>query len=136
MTLYKKGEEILKNSCTGRIKVLLDEWGQDIVIYKQTEDVYTDVYGYTAKADISLAGSTVEIIGIFVSDDFFSQDSLSAGGFQNGFLYTYSDQVEIGDVVALKRDDNKNKFYKVEQQQVIGMTQAVTYRYSISAVEK
>lgn len=138
MTFYAGIENNLKNLTEESLKVLEYYYGIDLFVYKQTENEYSEVYGISSGAQVDDAYATEKIIGILIGDDFFETDKTQAGTFQEGWLYTRSDKVDVGDVISVKRfDDNqpsKSRKYKVTYFQALGTTVAIIGRWKLSAL--
>jgi len=134
---YALIENNLKNLAEEELRVLEQIWGIEIYVYRNQEDIATEVYGIDAGARLTDAYDTTKITGILVGDDFFAADAQFAGTFQEGWLYTLSDYVEVNDIVAPKRFDDvspRDRKYKVEKLQSLGMTTSIMKRFRLSAL--
>lgn len=105
--------------------------GHGISVTKNIKVKRTSGYGTLAG---SKATSSFEIKGVITGNEFATVDSLHAGLFDTGWLYTTSDQVNVGDEVAIAREDGRERKYTVETKTALGSTRAVFTRHRLAAL--
>ena len=104
-----------------------------VSIYRVVKDVHTDVYGREAGEEGK--NKVAEIDCLLVGDDFFPSDSYAAGTFQEGWMYTTSDKVQVGDRVELLRPaSDATRRYQVVALHRMGTSRAVFKKYKLSAI--
>ena len=54
------------------------------------------------------------------------------GGFELGFLYTRTDNVKTGDTLKVVSEDGKQRRFKVESKEDIGITSTVFEKWKLS----
>lgn len=95
-------------------------------------DYPTQVYGLDAGEEgLYPAG---EIIALVAGDSFFPSDLASAGTLTEGWLFTTSTLLGVGDLVALKRSDERTRRYKVVTTERVGSSQSVFTQFKLSAI--
>ena len=135
---YKDIEKLLQDDVIERMIYMLESYyGVEIYMWRQSENIYTDVYG--VDAGVPDDSDTEKVYGVLVGDDFFPSDSFSAGGFTEGWFYTrYHDEFKVGDLAVVKRYDldgaSKDRKYKVESVHSLGTTTEIIRRYRLSAL--
>lgn len=130
MTIQDR-ENLYKDGLIIKIQFLIDNQGVDINVYKRTKDEYDGVYGINAG---STQNVPIIVRGIITGEMAIPTDSYSAGLLQEGYLYTTSTNIDVGDVVGLVRQDNKKRKFKIEQKEGIGYTKHIITRYKLSSL--
>ena len=130
--MYKHIEKCLTKQQEIAIKSLMMRFKVKTLVYKSKNDDYSRAYG--KQGGKSKLSPDHEIDSLLVGDDWFASDSTSTGTFQEGFMYTESDLVTVGDTIQVTRPDGKDYRYKVDSRQSIGYTSDVLVRFRLSAV--
>lgn len=131
-SLYENIEQNLKTNNEVYLDTLEKMWAQTIELFETRQDKFSKVYGKSSGA--VKTSSKGEIQAIVIGDDFFPIDNASAGTFEEGWLYTSSSLVKVGDLVDLHRVDDRKRRYKVDSTMHIGTTTSVFKKYRISAI--
>jgi len=129
-TLYQNIEVALKTMHVSYLRVLERIHGIPLIIRHAKIDEHTSVYGVEAGEEY---GDETEITGIVTGDDFFPTAAMSSGAFQEGFLYTTSTEVRVGDELEINSTDNRRRKYKIVSKEALGTTTDVFSRYQLSA---
>jgi hypothetical protein len=104
-----------------------------VSVFRVVKNVHTTVYGKEAGEEASQKIGDINCI--LVGDDFFPADSHSAGSFQEGWLYTTSDKVDVGDRVEVIRSANQGtRRYQVTRRDKVGTTRMVFQKFRLSAL--
>jgi len=131
-SLLQRIEDNAKIHNVTYLKNLILRFGLVIEVYRSQQNVHKSVYGTVAGAENSSPIGTID--GIVIGDAFFPADSSESGALTEGYMYTTSDIVRAGDRIEIKRKDSSTSRYKVESVEDLGLTQAVFYKYRISAL--
>lgn len=103
-----------------------------LAVFKARISYETKVYGLDAGEEgVYPAG---EITALVAGDAFFPSDLASAGTLTEGWLYTLSPLIQIGDLVELKRSDIRKRRYKVVEADRVGSSQAVFTKFKLSSL--
>lgn len=129
MTFFKNMESILKDTSERNLKQLEYYYAIDLQLFRAVKDIYTDVYGVDAGNKATLLS---DFRGILISDDFFPAGPAYAGNFEEGFLYTSFKGVLVGDIIAIKSSDSKQRRFSVISFETIGTQDSVFSRYKLS----
>ena len=101
-------------------------------MYKAVDNVFNKVYGRDSGEENYIVHDTIQ--AIVIGDDFFPLDLSSGGSFKEGWLFTTSDKVNVGDRVEFNRDDCLSRRYHVETILNIGSSKMVFRKIRISAL--
>lgn len=103
----------------------------ELELHKQLDDVHSDVYGIDSG---DTTGEPICIVGIVTGDEFFPTGGFSSGSFTQGWLYTSSRYVEVGDTLSIATSDDLTRRFKIESVHALGSTQDVFKRYKLAAL--
>jgi ribosomal protein S8E len=127
-------EEYLKKQKQAHLKHLIESYGIKVKLLGVSSGTYNKVYGTDTGVNQKMA-PIAEIDCLITSDDFFPTSSSASGGFIEGWLYTNSDKIQVGQIVQVtSSDDGKSRQYRVEGVWARGMTIDVFKRYKIVAM--
>jgi hypothetical protein len=130
-TFFEQMENIVKKESRVALELALHYYGIQLKVFQQEQGVTTQAYGSAAGGEENYS-STIE--GILVGDDFFEEDSAFSGGFNEGFLYTISEEKLVGAIVQVDSQDGKARRYRVRSKKSIGTTTEVFTRYELTSV--
>lgn len=123
-------ERIAKDRLAGQYEVLEYYYGVLIDVFEIDRNEHTAVYGKFAGRGESSKVAT--IIGILSTDNFFASDSFYSGGFEEMYLYTASEVSLVGRIIKTHTEDGKQRNFRVERAEAIGITTDVFRKYKIS----
>lgn len=104
-----------------------------VSIFRVVKNVQTSVYGRESGEEGSQKVADIDCI--LVGDDFFPADSFAAGSFTEGWLYTTSKLLQVGDRVDVERGSKEGtRRYKVEALHKVGTSRAVFHKFRLSAI--
>ena len=113
-------EELIKNQKVGQLRALMSMYAVNIKVFQVVSDEYSSVYGQESGA---VDDSKFEMIeAIITSDDFFPSGPSSSGSFVEGWAYTFSDKLQVGQTVEIKSGDNRIRRYKADSVWAVGTT--------------
>ena len=101
-------------------------------VFKRRIDIQTTVYGLDAGEESLYPAGEIE--ALVAGDSFFPSDLASAGTLTEGWLYTSSTLLSVGDLVELKRSDQRTRRYKVVVPERVGSSQSVFIKFKLSAI--
>lgn len=126
-------EGLLKTKSILIIAHLANKFGIEVDILKKVDDIYSDVYGVNANK-VPEGGEVVTKNVLFVRDDFSVLSLGAIGTLNDGYVYEDSDDISVGDTLAVKRGDVLVRHFQVVSIEGIGSTVAILKRIKISAV--
>lgn len=129
--LFKSVERVKKEQSDVALKHLMINWGTPMLILKPVKNATSRVYG-TESGEVS--GKPVKIIGLITSDDFFPTGPTQAGTFTEGWLYTESTEVDVGDKLRIEGDAGRVRDYEVTERHSLGQTTNVFQRWKLSSI--
>lgn len=107
-------------------------YSEKVKLYRAVKNVFSDVYGReSGEEGVHLVA---EIDSLVVGDSFFAGDTSSSGTFEQGWLFTTSNQVMVGDLADLYREKDGTRRYKVSALHKVGSTRTVFKKYRLSAL--
>lgn len=132
-SFYANMEHAIKENSDRGIEVLEHYYGVDLGLYRErrTGNVYGKVHGKNSGKEGELID---RIIGILVSDDFFPSTGKSSGSFLEGFMFTRCKDVKTGDIIKIDSEDGKQRRYKIESKDGLGMTTEIITKWKISSI--
>lgn len=95
-------------------------------------DYRTQVYGLDAGEESLYPAGEIE--ALIAGDGFFPSDLASAGTLVEGWLFTSSTLISVGDLVSFKRSDQRTRRYKIIMTERVGSSQAVFTKFKLSAI--
>lgn len=128
MSIIETMEAILESQVTQRIDFLENLYGISCKIYKTKENVFSTVYGKESGEELS---APISVRLIITNDTFSPMDSHSAGTLTEGWIYSNSDKINVGDRVEVSRKDGRTRRYKVDGVFTLGSSTSVIKRYKI-----
>jgi hypothetical protein len=133
MRFYNDMEKVIRNNGERGLEQLEHYYGVLLEVFRANpqNDVYARVHGKNRGRQGNMIA---KVIGILVGDDFFPSDDEFSGGFELGFLYTRSGKIKVGDVLRIAPEDGKERKYKVESKEDIGLTDSVFEKYKLSNI--
>jgi hypothetical protein len=132
MSLLVDIERIIKHNSCGWLVALEKYQATKIKFFHAVKNNFTTVYGVDSGEENVVHHGEFE--AIVVNDDFFPIDPLSGGAFKEGWLFTNSTLIDVGDRVELDREDSRSRRYKIISKQSIGTTTSVFLKYRLSAL--
>ena len=132
MKRYEAFERIIKNREIISLKHSIDEWGVDVRVFAPRVSKESRVYGNdSGEVDES---KYHDITAILTSDDFFTSGGSVSGNFNEGWLYTNDDNINVGQIVQVLSVDRKTRRYKITEQESIGTTVEIFTRWKIASL--
>ncbi len=131
MSIVSTYENILSNFTKYRIDYLLRLFGYKCKLYKVKTNVYSDVYGRDAGEELS---TPINITLLVVTDTFHPVDSNSAGTLTEGWVFTDTSDLSVGDRIELVRHDGLNRLFRVDSIHSLGQYTTVISKYRIVAL--
>lgn len=128
MAIIETMETILKGQVEARVAFLENLYGVACKIYKVKENVFSTVYGKESGEELSAPVSARFMI---TNDSFTPMDSHSAGTLTEGWIYSNTDKLNVGDRVEVSRSDGRSRAYKVDGIFTLGSSTSVIKRYKI-----
>lgn len=128
MSLIETLEGVLKSQVEQRIDFLVNLYGVSCKVYKVKENVFSTVYGKEAGEELS---SPNEVRLVITNDTTVASDANSAGTFTEGWAYTNSHLVTVGDRIEIIRADGKSRKYKVDGEFNLGTSTSVMRKFKI-----
>lgn len=129
-SLLQNVEENIKKRNLAKLRALEKLYKLDLLLYKQTKNLSSDVFGKYSGENFS---DPVPINGMITGDDFFPSSNYSSTSFERGWLFTSSENIDEGDEVSVESQDGKVRKFKVSSTHSIGMTLDVFVKYELSA---
>jgi len=133
-TLYSEIEDVVRRNNLVALEHILENFSILVNLHKMTKSVHSAVYG---TADGTMSEEAIEIRVVITGDSFWGTDGFQAGTLEEGWLYTSEPNqslVDIGDIVEVKRGDNKVRRWKVMKVDSIGHTTNIFLRWRVSAI--
>jgi hypothetical protein len=135
MRFFENMEKVIQKHGEMGLEQVEFYYGVDLEIYREGADrkksVYGRVHGKNAGADPEYHSS---FVGVLVSDDFFTADDQFTGGFELGFCYTRSKEIKVGDTLRVCVQDGKERRFKVESKEDIGISNTVFEKWKLSNI--
>ena len=128
MSIIKTMETILESQVAQRIDFLEAMYGINCNIYKVKKNVYSNVYGKESGEELSQPIAKTLLI---TNDAFTPADSVSAGTLTEGWMYSNSKDLNVGDRVEVYRSDGRGRRFKIEGVYSLGTTTSVIKKYKI-----
>lgn len=128
MSIIETMEAILENQVTHRIEFLENLYGIECRIYKVKKNVFSNVYGKESGEELS---QPMAMRLLITNDTFSPADSVSAGTLTEGWVYSNSDQLNVGDRIEVSRKDGRNRRFKIEGVYSLGSSTSVIKRFKI-----
>jgi hypothetical protein len=126
-------EEYSRKQLEVQLKHAIAQYGIKVKLYEASKDVFSKVYG--ADSGVTNAPKLVdEIDAIVTSDDFFPTSATSSGGFIEGWLYTLSPKIQVGQMAEIVTSDGTTNRYMVQVPHGKGLTQIVFKRWKLVAL--
>lgn len=125
-------EEYVQNQKTAQLRAMLEMYAVSVKVWSPLKDVNSKVYGEDSGAIDENVFDTV--LAIVTSHDFFPTGPSSSGAFTEGWLYTFSDKIDVGCTVELHSGDQRQRRYKVDVKFALGQTRNVFSRFRIVAL--
>lgn len=122
-------EETLSKQKVGQLRALIAQYAVTVKIFKVKEDEYSTVYGQESGAVDDSKFDNIE--AIITSDDFFPTGPSSSGSFVEGWCYTFSDKLKVGQTMEVRSQDGKTRRYKADSLWAVGVTTDVFFRVKI-----
>lgn len=117
------------------VEVLMIQFGINVEVYEPVHDKYSELYG-------SYSGDTEEVYSrmqelLFTGVHAFGNISpVDMPLFEEGYAYVKkADTLTIGSRIRLLREDAKDLWFMVEEEEAIGSTLDIIKRYKLSAIE-
>lgn len=131
MSMLDDMEEIIENQGKAGLEHLMHYYALDLEIHRtrRKTDVYSKVHGTNSGASVE---PYKEFQGILQGDDLVASNRHYLGNFDMGYLYTLEDEITEGDVIVVRRKDEKKVRFKVNNYESIGMTREVFGRWTLS----
>lgn len=130
-TLVEAVEKVMEGQKQAQIKHLIETFGIRAKLFKPVKNKSSRVYGIDSGE--ANEDNFVRIDCLVTSDDFFPTGPTSSGPFVEGFLYTLDPDVQVGDLLEIRRGDKRSNRYKIISKEAIGQTRDVFERYKIAA---
>lgn len=122
-------EEMISKQKVGQLRALMESYAVKIKVFQPKKDEYSNVYGEESGA---VDDSKFDLIdAIITSDDFFPSGPSSSGSFVEGWCYTFSDKLRIGQTVEIRSGDGKTRRYKADGVWAVGLTTDVFHRIKL-----
>jgi hypothetical protein len=102
-----------------------------LIVYSAVLDVHSKVYGVNAGEETFLPAG--EINALVSGSVFAASDKYQASTLEEGWLFTTSNLILPGVLVQIKREDIKNRMYKVTSLQSIGNTISIFKKFKLSS---
>jgi hypothetical protein len=134
MTLFEQAEKYFSEYNKSRLNYLISYKGVTLKLFKANQTIERSVYGNHAGSE---DGNFIcEFKGLLTDagSSFFSSSPSSSGGFQEAYLYTTLEEVNVGDLIEVKRL-GKSKRYKVESNLTSGVTEVIAQKFKLTSVE-
>ncbi len=113
-------EQAIKGQKVGQLRALLEQYAVKVKVFTPKKDTFSKVYGEESG---SIDNATFEEIdAILTSDDFFPSGPGSSGSFIEGWAYTFSDKIKVGNTVEVRSGDSRVRRYKADGVWAVGMT--------------
>jgi len=103
----------------------------ELILYKAVKSVHTKVYGVEAGEEGVLPAGKIQ--ALVAGDTFTSIDNHQAGTLEEGWLFTTSNLINVGDLVQIQRTDLRERKYKVVSLLGVGTTLSVFKKFKLSA---
>lgn len=132
MSLHHIAERLAHSNAPVWLGKVIRDFGITVKVFRSEQSVHRDVYGVEAGDEKSSAVGSVDVA--LVSDDFFPVDFHAGGAFNEGWLYTRSPIVGVGDRVEVVRVDGRTRRFKVESQVSLGTTESSFKRFRVVAL--
>jgi len=127
-TFYEEIEQHIKNNNHVFLKTLIKRYGIWVKVYEIQKNRYSKVYGSQSGEVKEKNPKKLKVI--VIGDDFFP----SGQAFQEGWLYTTSDYIKVGQTIEIIRKDDIIRRYKIDTSDIIGTTDTVFKRWKLSAL--
>lgn len=128
MSIIRTMESVLEQQVTTRIDFLENLYGIECKIFKVKKNVYSSVYGKESGEEIS---QPISLRLLITNDTFSPADSVAAGTLTEGWIYSNSQELNVGDRVEISRDDGRSRRFKIEGIYTLGSTTSVIKKYKI-----
>jgi len=129
--LYSYIEQKYQRGFDSKLALHMKQAQQTIELYLPLSNEFTRVHGADAAKGSVFAGT---IDGLIAAYEYTPIDTISAGQFIEGFLYTQDDRVKPGAMVKLKHRDGLDKAFQVLELQELGMVSSVFNKYRVTSV--
>ncbi len=126
-------ESLAKTRSVLVINKLAGKLGVEVDIHKHVQDAYSDVYGINA--DKAPKGGVIITKNVIITgDQFIAYDDYSISTMQEGFVYDPDGDIEVGDMIEVKRDGGRVRQFQVVHNEGVGSTRVVLDRFKIIPV--
>lgn len=132
MSLLPDIERILGENSFNRLGTIENKFAVSVKVFKPVNNVYSNVYGRDSGEESQHPSETIQ--AVVIGDDFFPADPRSGGGFKEGWLFTTSNVVNVGDRVEIERADCRHRRYEVLSMQSLGSSRSVFKKFRLSAL--
>lgn len=123
-------ERIITQQQESRVLHLLKNSSVRLEVYRQQPSTF---YG---KQTGNAYNHIDSIDGVITGDDFFVADTINSGGFVEAWMITLSDIPEVGDTIAIVREDGGERRYTIDALVSVGVTRSVFKRFKLSHIGK
>lgn len=133
---YKKIEDVLKIRATKVIKSLSHILGVEVTITKKSTIATdeTDVYGMYARRSPEAGGTTKIRNILFVGENLAPISDFQVGSLQEGLLYDPEDDVEVGDLITINREDGRKRQFQVYAPESYGNMVNILKRFKLASI--